>query len=334
MNLNNRRYIGNKFKLLPFISGVLDSEQIKFNSIADVFAGTGVISEYFLDNEKHVIINDILYANFIFYTAWLSNESYNSKVIIELLDYYNNTNDYVTDNYFSDTFSNTYYHYEDAKKIGSIREHLEKIKPSLSNREYSIILASLLYCADKIANSVGHFESYLQKQPLRKGVFLKELNIKQYKYPPQIYQKDANALIKEIEVDVLYLDPPYNSRQYINFYHILENLAEWKKPKVFGKTLKMERENKKSCYSNAKAKIMFKDLVLNAKASYIVLSYNNTYKANSMASINKMSEKDILEILESIGHVKQFKIDYRYFNSGKTNFYNHQEILYLCKLKT
>lgn len=174
----------------------------------------------------------------------------------------------------------------------------------------------------------------MQKQPLRKGVFLKELNIKQYKYPPQIYQKDANALIKEIEVDVLYLDPPYNSRQYINFYHILENLAEWKKPKVFGKTLKMERENKKSCYSNAKAKIMFKDLVLNAKASYIVLSYNNTYKANSMASINKMSEKDILEILESIGHVKQFKIDYRYFNSGKTNFYNHQEILYLCKLKT
>ena len=79
---------------------------------------------------------------------------------------------------------------------------------------------------------------------------------------------------------------------------------------------------------------MFKDLVLNAKASYIVLSYNNTYKANSIASINKMSEKDILEILESVGQVKQFKIDYRYFNSGKTNFDNHQEILYLCKLKT
>lgn len=331
MRINNRRYIGNKFKLLPFISGVLDSEQIKFNSIADIFAGTGVVSEYFLDNQKHVIINDILYSNFIFYTAWLSNEHYNPKLITEILDYYNNSDDYLKDNYFSDTFSNTYYHYEDAKKIGSIREHLESIKSILLNREYAIILASLLYSADKIANSVGHFESYLQKQPTPKGVYLKELSIKQYKYSPQIYQKDANTLIREIETDVLYIDPPYNSRQYINFYHVLENLAEWQKPKVFGKTLKMERENKKSSYSTAKAKSVLKDLVSNAKANYIALSYNNTYKANSIASINKISEQDILEILENIGHVKQFKMDYRYFNTGKTNFDNHQEILYLCK---
>ena len=332
MRINNRRYIGNKFKLLPFISGILDSEQIKFNSIADIFAGTGVVSEYFLGNQKYVIINDILYSNFIFYTAWLSNEYYNPKLITEILNYYNNSDDYLTDNYFSDTFSNTYYHYEDAKKIGSIREHLESIKSLLLNREYAIILTSLLYSADKIANSVGHFESYLQKQPIAKGVYLKELNIKQYKYSPQIYQKDANTLIKEIETDVLYIDPPYNSRQYINFYHVLENLAEWQKPKVFGKTLKMERENKKSSYSTAKAKSVLKDLVSNAKTNYIVLSYNNTYKANSIASINKISEQDILEILENIGYVKQFKMDYRYFNAGKTNFNNHQEILYLCKL--
>lgn len=331
-NLQNRRYIGNKFKLLSFIDSVIKTERVEFDTFADVFAGTGVVAEYFMRRGKQIIINDNLYSNFVFYNAWLSNKCYSEKKIQEIINFYNTTTDYIKDNYLSDVFSGTYFHYEDAKKLGSIRDHLESIKAELSEREYMIILSSLLYTADKIANGVGHFEAFLAKQPKERGVILQELNLHHYDKTPQIYQLDANELVKNISADVLYLDPPYNARQYVNFYHLLENLAEWEKPKVFGKTLKMPRQEKLSQYSKAKAKDALNDLVYNAKAKYILLSYNNTYKANSVASINKITEEDIMDILSSVGEVKKYDTDYRFFNSGKTDFDNHKEILYFCIL--
>ena len=50
----------------------------------------------------------------------------------------------------------------------------------------------------------------------------------------QIFREDANELVKKVKFDICYIDPPYNSRQYSRFYHVLENLAQWKKPKLFG----------------------------------------------------------------------------------------------------
>ncbi len=332
-NLQNRRYIGNKFKLLSFIDSVIETEGVEFSIFADLFAGTGVVSEHFLSLGKKVIVNDNLYSNFVFYQAWLSNGDFDQTRLNKLIHYYNTATDFIIDNYFSDNFSNTYYSYIDAKKIGSIREHLESIRPTLTHREYYIILASLLYTADKIANTVGHFEAFLGRQPIIKGVELQMLNLQKYKYAPDIYQKDANVLAKDINADFVYLDPPYNARQYINFYHLLENLAEWKKPSVIGKTLKMPRKEKMSQYSTASAKEALFELIKSLKTKYILLSYNNTYVANSGASINKITEQDIVYILKTMGNVKKFDTNYRFFNSGKTNFDNHKEILYFCKLK-
>lgn len=331
-SLQNRRYIGNKFKLLSFIDSVIESENLQFNSFADLFAGTGVVAEHFLSKNKKVILNDNLYSNYVFYQAWLSNGEFDCKKINDLLNYFNEADDYIVDNYLSDNFSGTYFSYKDAKRLGSIREKLEQIKSQITNREYFIILSSLLYTADKTANTVGHFEAFLSSCPIDKGIILENLNIKKYKYAPDIYQCDTNTLIQDINTDLLYLDPPYNARQYINFYHLLENLAEWKKPQLFGKTLKMPRQEKLSKYSTASAKDVFEDLILKAKAKYILLSYNNTYSAKSGASINKITEQDIVKILSKRGSVKTFDISYKFFNSGKTDFTNHKEYLYLCKL--
>ena len=331
-SIQNRRYIGNKFKLLDFIDSVIKAENLTFSSVADLFAGTGVVSEHFMSKGKKVIINDNLYSNFVFYNAWLSNGEFNEAKITNLINYFNNSTDFISDNYFSDNFSNTYYSYKDAKKIGSIREYIEKIKTDLTPREYYILLASLLYTADKIANTVGHFEAFLGKSPVTRGVELQSLNIKHYKVDPDIYQQDANILASTIKADLIYLDPPYNARQYVNFYHLLENLAEWKKPIVLGKTLKMPRKEKMSQYSTAKAKSALESLVKALKTKYILLSYNNTYEANSGASINKITEQDIISMLQEIGTVKKFDMDYRFFNSGKTDFKDHKEIIYLCKL--
>ena len=330
--IQNRRYIGNKYKLLDFISNTLSQIGVDFQSVCDVFAGTGVVGDYFLQQNKNVIFNDILYSNFVFYNAWFSSEKYDENKIKKYLDYYNNSNDYIIDNYFNQTFSNTYFSENNAKQLGSIRIHLEKNRCDLNNREFYILLTSLLYTTDRIANTVGHFEAFLAKQPQDKKIVLKTLDIKKYHSKSTIYNKNSNELIKKIKCDLLYLDPPYNARQYVNFYHILENLAEWKQPQVFGKTLKMERQNRMSDYSKVKAKNVLEDLVLNADCKYILLSYNNTYQAKSGATINKITKNEIENILGKVGQVKIFEENYKFFNSGKTDFGDkHKELLYFVK---
>ncbi len=331
--LSNRRYIGSKTSLLNNILSFLEEEKISFSSVADLFAGTGVVSECFLRLGKKVVINDILYSNYVCYNAWLSNLPFRNNVVQKFLDLYNSSSfDNSKVNYFSDTFSGTYFHMDDACKIGSIREHLEAHKCELLEREYYILLASLLYSTDKIANTVGHFESFLSAPPLSKGVNLQPLEIYKYKFPARIYQQDANLLAPAIQVDLVYLDPPYNARQYINFYHVLENLAEWKKPEVYGKTLKMLRSHKKSNYSTSKASLVFADLVKQVSAKAILVSYSNTYNARSEASNNKIAEREIVDILSTRGTVTKKEIPYRFFNSGKTFLKNHREYLYLCKV--
>ncbi|GHT22630.1 restriction endonuclease subunit M [Endomicrobiia bacterium] len=330
--IQNRRYIGSKSKLISFIVKVLDLENIKFNTFSDLFAGTGVVSEYFLSQNKKVYINDSLYSNYIFYNAWLSSGKYNQAKIYKLLNYYNNSKDYIKDNYFSDTFSGTYFSYSNAKFIGSVREHLETIKNEVTEREYYILLSSLLYSADKIANTVGHYEAFLSSTPKDKKIELLPLKIKQYKYSPIITCKNANSIADSIIADLTCIDPPYNARQYINFYHILENIAEWKKMSISGKTLKMPRNNKKSDYSKSKALNSLTDLLSKLKTKYIVLSYNNTYHANSEASNNKIKFEQLQDILSKLGKLKIYDYDHKFFNSGKTFFNGHKEFVFICKV--
>lgn len=335
LEINNRRYIGSKNSLLSNIDTVI-KKYYKDNNfvLADIFAGTGVVGNYFANKGSKVIVNDLLYSNFVAYNTWLSDDKYDIKKINKIIDIYNsiNPND-IEDNYFSDKFGNKYFHYNDAKIIGFIREDIENKKKKLTNREYYILLTSLMYETDKIANTCGHFESFLNKIPKEKGVHLRIPEIKELKNKNDIYCKDANELVREIEADVFYIDPPYNARQYVNFYHVLENLVLWQKPEELeGNSMKFKRNHLKSEYSRAKAPEVFADLIENIKGKLIVVSYNNTYDAKSGASNNKISEKQIEDILSKKGKLTKYEIDYKFFNAGKTDLKNHKEYLFVCEV--
>ena len=126
LSIENRRYIGNKSKLLKFIDDTIKKEKIEFNTFGDVFSGTGVVAEYFLNKGKDIYVNDLLYSNYVIYKAILGNEDYNEEKIKSIIDEYNKViSDDIEDNYFSANFSGNYYHYNDAKKIGFVREDIE-----------------------------------------------------------------------------------------------------------------------------------------------------------------------------------------------------------------
>ncbi len=336
LNIENRRYIGNKSKLLKFIDETITKENINFETFGDVFAGTGVVAEYFLNKGKEIYVNDLLFSNFVIYKALLSNEKYEKSKITKIIDGYNEIDsEKLQDNYFSDNFSGNYYHYKDAKKIGFVREDIEKkyINREINDREYNILISCLLYSMDRISNTVGHYESFLNKEPEYKNLQISNLNIKSYNSNSNIYNEDANMLVKKLKVDVMYVDPPYNARQYANFYHLLENVAQWKKPKVYNKAKKMERKNIMSEYCKANAKAVFADLIENIDAKYIIVSYNNTYEAKSTSSVNAITYQDMMQILETKGKVSLYETDYKFFNSGKTNLDKHKERLFVCKVE-
>ena len=329
--INNRRYLGNKYKLLPFITKVVNEECSDINSVADIFAGTGAVSSAFTD--KVLITNDLMYSNYICNYAWFGAEEYDPHIITDCVIRYNSLCD-LEDNYMTENFSNTYFSRDDCAKIGYIREDIECLyeNGSFNKRERAILITSLLYAMDKIANTCGHYDAY------RKGVeFDKSLELyvpmanRQNNPNNHCFNMDSNELVKNIEADLVYIDPPYNSRQYCDAYHLLENVARWEKPEVFGVARKMDRSTMKSKYCTQSATEAFEQLIGDIKAKYILLSYNNMAEKGNDRSNAKISDQDIMRILEKKGEVKVFSESYKAFTTGKSDIDDNQERLFLCR---
>lgn len=334
LTINNRRYLGSKYKLLDFIDETIKNNCGEYNSVFDVFGGTGVVSNYFSEKGKKIYINDILKSNYCIYRAFLGNEKFSENKIKKIIDEYNNISD-LEENYFSKNYKNTYFSENDCKKIGYIREDINKKfeNKEINEREKYILIASLLYSMDKIANTVGHYDAYRKKQKLDDCFEMYNLDInKNQTIKNEIYNMDSNELAKKIKADIIYIDPPYNSRQYGDAYHLLENVAEWKKPKVYGVAKKMDRSKIKSNYCTNKASNAFKDLIKNCNCKYIIVSYNNMGQKGNARSQAKISDTEILEILNQKGKVKVFEQDFNFFTTGKTHIDNHKERLFLCEV--
>jgi len=330
VQLHNRRYIGSKHKLIEWIFSIINKE-CEGNSFADIFAGTGVVSAVAVKHFKKIILNDFLYSNYAIYQAFFGKSIWDKNKIDNIIKDYNNiSGEDLEDNYFSNYFGGKYFGYNSSKIIGFIRENIEENKNNLTSREYYILIAALLYAVDKIANTVGHYDAYFKKKHINDDFFMKPIDPISVE-EVSIFREDANLLVKKIKADVVYIDPPYNSRQYSRFYHVLETLTKWDKPKLHGVALKPDPENTSDyCKSNAKNRLA--ELVRDVDARYLVVSYNNTYNSKSNSSRNKITLQEIEKILQRKGKTKVFEKDYRHFNAGNTNFINHKEYLFVTKV--
>lgn len=333
-DINNRRYIGSKTKLLDFIFSNI--EQNKYESFSDVFSGTGIVGvEALKRNFKVVKFNDLLYSNYVIYNAFFLGKK--TETTNYLIEKYNNLCELNSNNYLSTYFGGKYFTNENATIINNFREEVEKLynQTKISDSEYYYLIAVILYATDKFANTTGHFEHYLSNIRSEKKIIFENLNtLNNFSGNIEIYNSDSNKIVDKLSADVVYLDPPYNARQYINFYHVLENIALWQKPtNLKGKSNKFDREHLKSEYSKVNAKNVFLDLINKINAKKIIVSYNNTYNAKSGASNNKITYEEMVKILESKGKLTIKSIGYKSFNSGKTNFSNHQELLFIVDVK-
>ena len=174
------------------------------------------------------------------------------------------------------------------KRIGAWRQ-----AAIITEAEFNCLLCSLIESIDRHANTASIYGAFLKefKKTARQDFRLKparttkssdqmtllpnQASKTRQTAPAQVYRQDANSLVRKLDVDIAYIDPPYNHRQYSANYHLLETIALYDNPTISGKTgLRDNGFKSKYCQKRLAIKA-FSDLINNLKAKYIFLSYNN-----------------------------------------------------------
>ena len=334
MKINNRRYTGSKYKLMPWIKELIIKKCPKRSVLFDVFGGTGVVTAELLDVFGSAIINDFLYSNEVIYNAFFGKENVNDETLSNFEKKYNSIRkENLCDNYISENYGGKFFNPNDSKLIGFIREDIESALKSetINKQEFNILLASLLYSLDRCANTVGHYDAYIKGKEIRTDFIFELIEPIKTSKDVKIYRTDSNILVRSVSADVAFIDPPYNSRQYSRFYHVLETITKWNKPKLSGTAMKPPEENMSEYCRNSAPKA-FDDLIKNLNVKYIVVTYNNTYDSKSSSSRNKITLEQIKEILDRKGRTEVFEKKYHRFNAGKTDKTEHKEMVFITEV--
>lgn len=339
-------YIGSKKSLLQFLEESIYQVVGKKNfTFLDLFAGTGIVGQHFKSKGHKVIANDLQYYSFVLNKNYIENHKVLKFIELETeledlinIDYAKRA-DFVC-NFFDNLeleegfiyqnyslggtknkeFERQYFSDTNAKKVDTIRQKIEEWKNEnkINDNEYYFLLATLLENIDKVANTASVYGAFLKqlKKSAQKEFSMRSANFIFNDNEHNVYNEDIESLVETVKGDVLYLDPPYNHRQYAPNYHLLETIAKYDNPKIKGKTGLRDYSNQKSKFSQKKDVLKsFDNIIQKANVKYIFLSYNNE---------GLMTEEEVRTIMSKRGKYGVFKKEYNRFKADKTENRNHK----------
>lgn len=314
------RYLGSKTSLLEDIAHLLDD----FGTDAvfcDPFGGIGTVGSYM--KKKGFVVNtgDILYFAHCFQVAMIENngeidfrrlkEEIGVDEVAQVEDYLNQLAP--KDGWLVEEYADKrkYFTEDNAKYIQACMDCIWNWKKEniLCQKEYEILIASLIQSFDKVANTAGTYYAYL------KEYYRKAKRPFSFQLIPPInsekkcisYQMDAGELVKMCRYNILYLDPPYNERNYGRYYHLPENIARGVVPQPNGKSGVYAANPISSQYNKkSEATDAFRNLIKNADAECIIFHYTD---------LGMIGMDDAREILEEKGRLDEFYFDSKGYNT-------------------
>lgn len=350
-------YIGNKRSLLGFIGNAVDivRKELKKDKleIADIFSGSGIVSRYLKQYSSKLIVNDLENYAYILNKCYLSNKS--DINMDELVSWYNYLKDNL-DNKLESGFISELYAPKDMKDIklgercfyttrnAKYIDTARKLINDIPNDYQHFFIAPLLTEASIKNNTSGVFKGFYKNSKTGIGQFggnnsdaLSRIKcdivlpfpiFSNFECDVDIYKEDANELVKKLDVvDLVYMDPPYNQHPYGSNYFMLNVINEYKRPEEISEVSGIPKNWNRSKYNQAREALnTFEKLCNDAKARYLLISFN---------SDGFIKKKEMVNMLSKIGNVKIMEKKYNTFR-GSRNLNNRdihvKEYLYLVEV--
>jgi len=352
------RYIGSKKRLLPFIHETLLKYDIDGDTFCDLFAGTATVGHYFKQWGFQIVSCDLLYLSYIMQQVKLNIHHMPSFERVakhltlkttpqktyaqEVIDYLNQAvgfkgfiyTHYAPGGTAQGPVVRKYYTDENAKKIDAIRQRIEvwKYLNLINTSEFYVLLYALLNAASHSANTTATMNSFLKSWD-KKALNPIKLVLPQLTpsaFPHQVYCQDSLELVKTLKpVDILYLDPPYTGKQYAASYHLLETLARYDDPQVYGVSGKRATHELDSPLSRKGDALSALEHIVQSRCyRHLLLSYS---------SESLIPHERLMAMLSQYGEVKVRSFSLQRYNSmahddPRTNPKTHvKERLYYLK---
>ena len=343
------RFIGNKERLVDWIYSVIQKHNINGKVFFDFFAGTSNVGKFFKQKGYQIISSDLLYFSFVLQKAYIqNNEIPKFKKLLEnikvksnfllvdnyslVLEYLNQTelfdNGFIYNNYAPTKTAHLekarmYFIDDNAKRIDTIRITIEKWKDNnlIDENEYYILLATLIESVGFFSNILGVYGAFKKNWDKRalKPFELKPISIIESKNKHFVFNKSSLELLDKFNYDIIYLDPPYNHRQYAPNYHLLETIAKYDNPTIKGVSGMRDYQNQKSTFCNKVTALRDLENICQSKNyKYILLSYNNE---------GIMPQNDIINIMSKYGEVIVEEYDYLRFKSNNNGEAKHKKFI-------
>ena len=248
------RFIGCKTLLLDNIKEVIDEKAPDAKTLCDVFSGTSTVARFF-KQWYEVYSNDILYFSYVLQRGTIEVDKIPTfdrlkqrRQIVDPINYFNELSVKemealpIERRFFQNTYAPTggrmYVNDENALRIDFARNYIEDWKKEgiLSDDEYFYLLACIVEgipFVSNISGTYGAFHKTWEKRSYKKYELFR-LDIISNGKSNRCFNMNGAQMLQEVSGDILYIDPPYNNRQYLPNYHVLETAAKYDYPQVRG----------------------------------------------------------------------------------------------------
>jgi len=324
------RYIGSKAASLPAIARVVRRNVVGSGSLCDPFAGTCTVSRHFKAFGWRVVTGDILSQSYALQVAHIElnrppsfrglslarqgapREAPHLRVLSHLNSLPGGSG-FVTQEYsLAGRARRFFFKAANARRIDRIREEIEAWEEAqtITGAEKCYLLACLLEAADRVANTAGTYYAYLKGlyRKARQEIQLRPLAVTDNKRRNEANWAQAIHVVERAETEVVYLDPPYNGRNYGAYYHLPETITLWDKPEVRGKSGVRARVSDSPFYHRNTAAEALEELIKSATGKLLVVHY---------AERGLIPHKTILQQLKSRGTTRWESLVVRAYSSEK-----------------
>ncbi len=310
--------------------------------MCDLFAGTTVVGRHFKRRGFSVISSDLMHYAFVFGKAYLETnacpqfdnlpfianiaeqatlfdrEETRLQQVLDFLNQLAPEAGFIYQNYCDEgtkdqTHERMYFSAPNAGRIDAIRNRVEQWRneEKITEQEYYVLLAALLEAVPGVSNTSGTYAAFLKFWEARsqKTLTLTLPPLVQSERTHRALQGDAVALAPGLCCDLLYLDPPYNGRQYAPNYHVLETIARWDAPPLHGKSGMRPYQDIKSRFCRKETALEdLEQIASHSCARLVLLSYS---------SEGIMPHEAICEVLKEQGKLTVYEQPYRRYRSDK-----------------